>query len=87
MGQTIIRGGSGHILAAPASNFTGAATVQRLVDPVAPGRTSVSLVTFEAGARSNWHTHPADQTLYVEDVRGLTQEYAGDLARLQSDAV
>jgi hypothetical protein len=32
MGQTVIRAGSGHILAAPPSNFTGTATVRRLVD-------------------------------------------------------
>lgn len=61
MGQTVIRAGTGRIFAVSASNFTGTATVRRLVDPVAPGRTSVSLVTFEPGARSNWHTHPAGQ--------------------------
>jgi quercetin dioxygenase-like cupin family protein len=82
MGQTIIRAGSGHILAAPPSNFTGPATVRRLVDPVAPSRTSASLVTFEAGARSNWHTHPAGQILYVEDGCGLTQEDGGPISRV-----
>jgi quercetin dioxygenase-like cupin family protein len=88
MGQTVVRAGAGHILAAPASNFTGTATVRRLVDPVAPGRTSVSLVTFEAGARSNWHTHPAGQTLYVEDGCGLTQEDGGLISRVcKGDAV
>ena len=34
MGQTVVRAGAGHTLAVPASNFTGTATVQRLVDPV-----------------------------------------------------
>ena len=31
-------------------------------------------VTFEPGARSNWHTHPAGQTLIVISGRGLYQE-------------
>jgi quercetin dioxygenase-like cupin family protein len=70
------------LLAAPPSNFTGPATVRRLVDPVAPSRTSASLVTFEAGARSNWHTHPAGQILYVEDGCGLTQEDGGPISRV-----
>jgi quercetin dioxygenase-like cupin family protein len=82
MGQTVIRAASGHILPAPASNFTGTATVRRLVDPVAPSRTSVSLVTFEAGAHSNWHTHPAGQILYVEEGCGLTQEDGGPISRV-----
>jgi quercetin dioxygenase-like cupin family protein len=82
MGQTVIRAGSGHILPAPPSHFTGTATVRRLVDPVAPSRTSVSLVTFEAGAHSNWHTHPAGQILYVEDGCGSTQEDGGPISRV-----
>jgi quercetin dioxygenase-like cupin family protein len=82
MGQTVTRAGTGRILVGPASNFTGTATVRRLVDPVAPGRTSVSLVTFEPGARSNWHTHPAGQALYVEDGCGWTQEEGGPISRV-----
>ena len=35
---------------------------------------SVGSVTFEPGARSNWHTHPAGQTLIVISGRGLYQE-------------
>jgi quercetin dioxygenase-like cupin family protein len=35
---------------------------------------SLGSVTFEPGARSNWHTHPAGQTLVVIDGQGLYQE-------------
>lgn len=35
---------------------------------------SGALVTFEPGARSAWHTHPAAQRLYVVSGVGLTQE-------------
>ena len=31
-------------------------------------------MTFEPGARSNWHTHPAGQTLLVTEGKGLYQE-------------
>jgi quercetin dioxygenase-like cupin family protein len=82
MRQTVTRAGAGRILVGSASNFTGTATVRRLVDPAAPGRTSVSLVTFEPSARSNWHTHPAGQTLYVEEGCGWTQEEGGPISRV-----
>jgi len=35
---------------------------------------SIGSVTFEPGARSNWHTHPAGQTLIVINGKGLYQE-------------
>src|SRR5215208_791460 len=41
----------------PAENFTGSVRVDPLFQASAPARTSGSLVTFEPGARTNWHTH------------------------------
>lgn len=35
---------------------------------------SLGSVTFEPGARSNWHTHPAGQTLIVINGEVLYQE-------------
>ena len=32
------------------------------------------MVTFEAGARTNWHTHPLGQTLYVVSGVGRVQK-------------
>ena len=32
-----------------------------------------AIVTFEPGARSNWHTHPLGQTLIVTEGVGWTQ--------------
>lgn len=81
-GQTILRAGTGRDLIGPAATFTGTAKVQMLVDPVAPGRTSAAQVTFEPGARSNWHTHPAGQTLYVEEGCGWTQERGGPVTKV-----
>jgi quercetin dioxygenase-like cupin family protein len=37
-------------------------------------RVSAAYVTFEPGARSAWHTHPAGQRLIVTSGVGLTQQ-------------
>ena len=66
----------------PAQYFTGKVTVVELVKPEAPGRAGTGLVAFSAGARSNWHTHPAGQTLYVTDGCGWTQREGGAVARI-----
>jgi quercetin dioxygenase-like cupin family protein len=59
---------------APASNFTGKVWLHHLN----PGETtfdvSMGSVTFEAGARSNWHRHPAGQILVVISGTGYHQE-------------
>ena len=35
---------------------------------------TTSRIRYEAGARTNWHTHTAPQMLWTEDGRGLWQE-------------
>lgn len=35
-------------------------------------------MTFDAGARSAWHTHPLGQTLIVTAGTGWTQEWGGE---------
>ena len=59
---------------APAENFTGTVYVEMLAPKTENNNFSIGNVTFEAGARSNWHTHPAGQTLLVTDGTGLYQE-------------
>ncbi|TMQ27782.1 MAG: cupin domain-containing protein [Deltaproteobacteria bacterium] len=49
----------------PAENFTGTAHVQRLFLPTSPSRVQGAYVTFEPGAHTAWHTHPAGQILVV----------------------
>lgn len=39
----------------------------------APGRVRGAFVTFEPGARTNWHTHPLGQTLIVTAGLGWVQ--------------
>lgn len=59
---------------APAETFTGTVYVQPLAPKNENNNFSVASVTFEPGARANWHNHPAGQTILVTDGRGLYQE-------------
>ena len=59
--------------AGPAQYFTGTVRIDPLVTPPAPARATTAYVTFEPGARSNWHTHPLGQTLIVTAGCGWTQ--------------
>lgn len=57
----------------PADCFTGRATIRAMFARDEPSRVTGAIVTFEPGARSNWHTHPLGQTLIVTDGVGWTQ--------------
>ncbi|MBS1751088.1 MAG: cupin domain-containing protein [Bacteroidetes bacterium] len=55
-------------------NFTGMAYLQPLIAADSLNPIAVGNVTFEPGARSKWHTHPAGQILLVIDGIGYYQE-------------
>lgn len=55
-------------------HFTGTAYLQILIDADSLNSNSVGNVTFEPGARSDWHLHPAGQILLVTDGIGYYQE-------------
>jgi quercetin dioxygenase-like cupin family protein len=63
--QTITRAGTQAATVGPAEFFTGRVRVE----PVWPANEHINasggMVTFEPGARSNWHTHPSGQRLLV----------------------
>lgn len=73
--QEITPAGTQPSAAGPAEYFTGRVRV----DPVWPASETINAsgawVTFEPGARSAWHTHPAGQRLVVTAGVGLTQEW------------
>lgn len=56
------------------NNFTGTAYLQTLAATDSLNTISVGNVTFEPGARSKWHLHPAGQILLVIDGEGYYQE-------------
>ena len=55
-------------------NFTGNAWLQPLIAADSDNQNAVGNVTFEPGARSNGHIHPAGQILLVIDGVGYYQE-------------
>lgn len=57
--------------------FTGAVRVDPLFEAPAPARVRGASVTFEAGARTAWHTHPLGQTLVVTAGVGRVQRDGG----------
>ena len=48
-----------------------------------PARAAGSLVTFEPGARTAWHTHPLGQTLIVTAGAGRVQLWAGPIEEIR----
>ena len=77
---TITRGGSRPVRQAPPENFTGAARVEMLFETLSPLHASAGSVTFEPGARTAWHSHPAGQILIVTAGTGRVQRW-GDRHR------
>ena len=65
----------------PAEYFTGTVRIDQLFKAPAPSRSSGAYVTFEPGARSNWHTHPLGQTLICTAGCGYVQS-EGDPVRV-----
>ncbi|MGH7572339.1 MAG: (R)-mandelonitrile lyase [Gemmatimonadota bacterium] len=61
-----------------ADNFTGSAIITPLFSATEATRAMGALVTFEPGARTAWHSHPAGQVLIVTSGMGWVQEWGGD---------
>ncbi len=47
------------------TTFTGETTLTEMVVPQQPGGVRITLVRFEDGSVTHWHTHPGEQVLYV----------------------
>lgn len=58
----------------PRNWFSGSAYLSPLVAKDHNNNFSAGSVTFEAGARTNWHTHPQGQVLLVIEGKGFYQE-------------
>lgn len=81
--QTIARAGSQASVAGPADFFTGRVRIDPAWAANQDINTSGGLVTFEPGARSAWHTHPAGQYLLVTAGVGRTQEEGKPIQELR----
>lgn len=84
----ITRSGTSPSNPGPEDYFTGTVRIDPLFQAEEPGRTSGAHVTFEPGARTAWHTHPAGQTLIVTFGRGRVQRDGGPVEEIsQGDVV
>jgi quercetin dioxygenase-like cupin family protein len=70
-----------------AANFTGKVWVQPLVPQDTIFNLVAGSVTFEAGARSYWHTHNAGQILLIIDGIGYTQQEGKPIRIIQKGDV
>src|SRR5687768_778506 len=78
----ITRNGSQASTRGPAKYFTGSVRIDPLFPAREPSRTGGASVTFEPGARTAWHTHPAGQTLIVTAGSGLVQAWDGPIEQI-----
>ena len=69
---------------APAEYFTGTVWQDPINDPPEPARARSAVVMFEPGARTNWHTHPLGQTLYVTHGVGRVQLEGGPVQEIRA---
>lgn len=76
-GMQVFPNGSRPSVKGPEANFTGAVRVDPQFGDPGRSRLSAGHVTFEPGARSAWHTHPAGQVLIVTSGTGWVQEWNG----------
>jgi quercetin dioxygenase-like cupin family protein len=67
----------------PADWFTGKVRIKTLVEAPEPARVRGASVTFEAGARTAWHTHPLGQTLIVTSGLGWAQRKGGHIEEIR----
>jgi quercetin dioxygenase-like cupin family protein len=68
---------------APKEWFTGTVLQDPVIAAETPARLVVNRVSFEPGARTNWHTHPLGQTLYVISGVGRVQTKGGPMREIR----
>lgn len=85
---TIARAGALTPQPGPADRFTGTPQVTPLFGAQAPSHVSGGSVTFPAGARSAWHSHPLGQVLVITAGTGWIQSWGGPIQEMrQGDVV
>jgi quercetin dioxygenase-like cupin family protein len=68
-------------------HFTGNVRFGALSRPRTEGALNATGVLFEPGARSDWHSHPDGQVLYIVSGAGVVQNEAGETAEMSSGDV
>lgn len=81
----IVRGAE--VQSEPGKTFTGEVGYSRLLAEQQAGGMAVSLVRFEDGARTHWHTHPGEQILYILEGDGRVGTERDDVRVTAGDVV
>lgn len=68
-------------------NFTGTVYLNYLVETDTTHNVNIGSVTFEPGARTNWHYHKGGQILLVTEGTGLYQEKDKPIEIIKKDEV
>lgn len=63
----------------PAEWFTGTVRIDPIFTAPPPARSGGATVTFEAGSRTAWHTHPLGQTILVTSGICWAQRWDGPI--------
>lgn len=79
----IIKNGQLNSVKGPDDWFTGSVRIDPLFAKKEATKAAGALVTFEPGARTAWHTHPAGQTLIVTAGLGLVQREGGPIEEIR----
>jgi quercetin dioxygenase-like cupin family protein len=79
--------GSVPTIMAPEKYFTGRVLQTPIIEKEAPSRLRATMVSFEPGARTHWHTHPLGQTLYVISGAGRAQSWEGPIQEIKAGDV
>lgn len=79
----IFKNGSIPSMKGPADWFSGDVRIDFLFQKQSLTHGAGALVTFEPGARTAWHTHPAGQTLIVETGLGWVQREGGPVEEIR----
>ena len=67
--------------------FTGTVLQDPIIEAPAPARVRATTVRFEPGARTNWHTHPLGQTIYIVSGVGRVQAWDGKMREVRAGDV
>ena len=78
----IIKNGQVPSMKGPEDWFTGSVRLDGLFKNTESTRASGALVTFDPGARTAWHKHPAGQTLIVTSGLGWVQREGGPIEEI-----
>jgi quercetin dioxygenase-like cupin family protein len=86
--QLVVRSGSLPSVQGHEQNFTGRVRVDPVFTPNMHAAYGTAYVSFEPGARSAWHVHPAGQRLVVTSGVGRTGTWGGPTIEIRAgDAI